>query len=114
MWVWLPVAFAVGAVSEYASDRLTLRWNAATRPPYPFKPDDMARRVFRARRLGVGLIALTALDTAAIFGGVGLYVSVVAGSMVGSWVATGHDLWGRYERRNKKLGLGEPDSEEED
>lgn len=112
MWVYVA-AFVVGAVSEYASDRLTLRWNAATRPPYPFKPDDMARRVFRARRLGIGLIALTALDTGAIFGGVGLYVSVVAGSMCGSWVATGHDLWGRYEKRNKALAKNEPEEEDE-
>ncbi len=108
---WYAVAFLAGAVAEHYSDLWTIRWNTATQArSYPLSWPRMRRHVAKTVLLGWGLLTLGAVDMASIFGGVSLFLTVLAGSYVGSAVATIREMVRKWRKKVESLH----DTEEEE
>lgn len=104
------LAFCVGAVAEYLSDLLTIRWNAKTSArSFPLSRPRMKRHVGRTILIGWALLTVSAVDVMAVLGGADLLVAVLGGSYVGSAVATWQESWRKWE--NKTKGLREDEEE---
>ena len=98
------VAFLAGAVAEFYGDLWTIRWNTAVQArSYPLGRGNMTRHIRRTVLLGWGLLLLGAVDVASIFGGMELFATVLAGSLVGSALATRWEMERKWAKKVANL-----------
>jgi hypothetical protein len=63
----------------------------------------MQRHVRRTVWLGWGLLTLGAVDLGSIFGGVWIFGTVYAGSLLGSALATRKEMWRKWDKKTENL-----------
>ena len=104
------LAFLAGAIAEYCSDLLTIRWNAkVSARSFPISRPRMQKHVRQTILIGWALLTVSAVDVMAVLGGADLLAAVLGGSYVGSATATWRESWRKWE--NKTKGLREDEEE---
>lgn len=94
-------AFLAGAGAEWLAEVWGVRYSNAVNGRYArLAEDEMAAKVWRARKSGLILLILSQVDNSAIFGGFWVYGCVVLGAVVGAWTGVGHVMRAKWRRLN--------------